>query len=250
MLEPAQEELLVDMVEAARQVPRADQRWHLAERDQNDVMQGPWGLREVLGADVYALHHDGLLRPAGGILDPGSDWVITPEGYERYAEIKQREGEAVQRTEDAPRKFLESETFRASFPAAYAKWSEAERLLWAANSEEQLTTIGHILREATQEFASELLARHGIEDADADVTKVKRRIGAVVHAHKDALGHAKARALLALADYWEAIVDLVQRQEHGGQKEREPLTWQDGRRAVFHTASVMFELAVTLDEIT
>ena len=37
-------------------------------------------------------------------------------------------------------------------------------------------------------------------------------------------------------------MDLVQRQEHGGQKEGEPLGWEDGRRVVFQTANVMVEL--------
>jgi hypothetical protein len=34
----------------------------------------------------------------------------------------------------------------------------------------------------------------------------------------------------------------VQRQEHGAQKEGRPLVWEDGRRVVFQTAIVMFEL--------
>jgi hypothetical protein len=49
--------------------------------------------------------------------------------------------------------------------------------------------------------------------------------------------------LKALLAYWGTVNDLVQRQEHGGQKEREPLKWEDGRRVVFQTAVVMFEIA-------
>jgi hypothetical protein len=87
-LEPDQERLLAEMVEAAQRVDRADQRWHLSERDQDDVLQGPWGIRRVLGPDIYALHHEGFLRPAGGILDPGSDWVLTAEAYAHHARLK------------------------------------------------------------------------------------------------------------------------------------------------------------------
>ena len=47
----------------------------------------------------------------------------------------------------------------------------------------------------------------------------------------------------ALLDYWEALVDLGQRQVHGGQKGGEPLLPEDGRRLVFQTAIVMFEIA-------
>lgn len=46
----------------------------------------------------------------------------------------------------------------------------------------------------------------------------------------------------ALLAYWGTVSDLVQRQEHGGQKEGEPLEWEDARRAVLHTAVVMFEV--------
>ena len=54
--------------------------------------------------------------------------------------------------------------------------------------------------------------------------------------------------LKALGGYSEALMDLIQRQEHGGQKEGHALTWQDARRVVFHTASAMYEFALTLDE--
>jgi hypothetical protein len=35
---------------------------------------------------------------------------------------------------------------------------------------------------------------------------------------------------------------LVQRQEHGAQKEVTPLTWEDARRVVFQTCVVMYEI--------
>ena len=35
--------------------------------------------------------------------------------------------------------------------------------------------------------------------------------------------------------------DLVQRQEHGAQKEGEDLTYEDARRVLLHTAMVMDE---------
>jgi hypothetical protein len=48
-----------------------------------------------------------------------------------------------------------------------------------------------------------------------------------------------AEALLA---YFGTVSDLVQRQEHGAQREGAPLRWEDARRVVFQTAMVMLEL--------
>jgi hypothetical protein len=43
-----------------------------------------------------------------------------------------------------------------------------------------------------------------------------------------------------MVDYWNALVDLHQRQEHGAQRQGQPLTWEDGRRVVFQTILVMY----------
>jgi hypothetical protein len=48
-----------------------------------------------------------------------------------------------------------------------------------------------------------------------------------------------AAALLA---YFGTTSDLIVRQEHAARKEGERLVWEDARRVVFQTASVMFEL--------
>jgi len=46
----------------------------------------------------------------------------------------------------------------------------------------------------------------------------------------------------ALLVYWGTACDLVQRQEHGSQREGAPLTWEDARRVVFQTMLVMYEV--------
>jgi hypothetical protein len=51
-----------------------------------------------------------------------------------------------------------------------------------------------------------------------------------------------ATLLAGLTDYWEALVDLVERQVHGAQKEGQALTWEDARRIVFQTMAVMYEV--------
>lgn len=50
-----------------------------------------------------------------------------------------------------------------------------------------------------------------------------------------------ADLLEAVAAYWSAVNGVVQRQEHGEQKGGEELTWEDGQRVVYHTATVMVE---------
>src|SRR5439155_2241153 len=54
----------------------------------------------------------------------------------------------------------------------------------------------------------------------------------------------------ALIGYWGAVSDLVQRQEHGGQREGAELTWHDARRVVFQVAMVMFEVDSALGRST
>jgi hypothetical protein len=46
----------------------------------------------------------------------------------------------------------------------------------------------------------------------------------------------------ALMDYWLAVSNVTQRQEHGGKREGEPLTAEDGRRVLFQTMCVMYEV--------
>jgi hypothetical protein len=67
------------------------------------------------------------------------------------------------------------------------------------------------------------------------------RIRAVLSTRERSAAHQAF--LTALLSYWGTVSDLVQRQEHGAQKEGEPLTWEDARRVVFQTAVVMFEIA-------
>lgn len=60
------------------------------------------------------------------------------------------------------------------------------------------------------------------------------------------LGSTEKPFLEALLAYWGTINDLIQRQEHGAQKERQVLLWEDARRVVFQTIVVMFEIDKSL----
>lgn len=117
---------------------------------------------------------------------------------------------------------------------------EAESLLYAEDTENTLTTIGHLLREAMQEFASALVDRFKPPRVDSDKAKTVSRIKAVLGMLR--LSDKVSAFLDALIAYWGTVADLVQRQEHGGLKEGEPLRWLDARRIVFQVAVVMMEI--------
>jgi hypothetical protein len=83
--------------------------------------------------------------------------------------------------------------------------------------------------------------RSGVHDVPSDPANTVARIRAVLDTK--ALGEAHGAMLKALLAHWGTVSDLVQRQEHGAQKEGETLTWEDTRRVVAQTAVVMFEIA-------
>ena len=246
-LEPEHEVLLGHLVESSRDLPREKREWFLTESMGGAKLQAPDGLHDVVADDVYYLRDAGLLRE----IDSGSDWLtfrIAPAGLTYYAQMKQAIGEPLQRQEAEVQRFINGEAFRAAYPRAFARWAEAETLLWGADSEREFTTVGHKAREAMQEFATEVVQRYQPADADANPTAVNRRLGAVIAMLLPSLGDARVTLLKALGDYSEATLGVIQRQEHGGQREGHQLTWQDARRVVFHTASVMYEFAISFED--
>ncbi len=104
-------------------------------------------------------------------------------------------------------------------------------------------TIGHLCRKAMQEFASALITKFNPPNVNLDPVKTVARVRAVLEHRASTLGSTEKTFLDALLPYWGTVVNLVQRQEHAGQEEGEPIVWEDGRRVVFQTAVVMFEIA-------
>ena len=248
-LEPEHEELLASIVEAARDLPREEQAWYVSQNFGGATLHGPGTDQRVVADDVYYLRDAGLLR-ATSHDKHGFAFRVAPAGLRYYARMKQRDGGSMQRQEAEVQRFLNGEAFRTAYPLAFARWTEAEALLWSADSEREFTTVGHKAREAMQEFATEVVQRYQPANADANPTAVNRRLGAVIAMLLPSLGEARATLLKALGDYSEATLGVIQRQEHGGQKEGHQLTWQDARRVVFHTASVMYEFAISLEDTT
>jgi hypothetical protein len=244
LLEQEQKELLSALVEAARNVPRNRRRkFMFIQCMQNSWVQHP-GLPdrtlEAYKGDIEILAREGLLAISYSRNTLNFD--VTPQGFKYYEQMKQHAGQPVQRIETTIRNYLVADYFQQKYPEAYQKWTEAEAMLWASDSEHQFTTIGHLCREAIQEFATALIEQHQPPNVDKDKAHSVARIRAVLDLRKDQLGSKEKPFLAALLAYWGTVSDLIQRQEHGGQKEGEPLVWEDGRRVVFQTAVVMFEI--------
>jgi hypothetical protein len=246
-LEAEQEQLLVDLVEAERRVPREQRSKFLVAHS-----HGPPGVqlihpgwidrsRRVFEGDLEVLASAGLLFSGLGYRDTPV-YHVTPDGFEYYRKLMAGSGAPVERIEERVRRYLDSSQFRSRHPSAFQKWSEAEVLLWGDDTERNLTMIGHLCRESIQEFATSLILLTKTTGADPDPTKTVARVRAVLNSKRVVLRPKRAAFLDALLAYWGTVSDLVQRQEHGGQKEGEPLQFPDGLRLVFQTMIVMYEV--------
>ena len=250
-LEEEQRELLIMVAEAARNVVREDRQKFLVRRTYGGdflIHPGLGGEPKIYFGDVEALACEGILRVSsepGGILQ----FVVTPQGFRYYEYLRHQKGESVERVEAEIRDYLDASAFKKKYNRAYAKWREAEDMLWSSETEGELTKIGHICREAMQEFVDPLVDEHSPPDVDDDKSHTINRLKAVLDQRRDRLGKTEKRFLDALCEYWRVVSDLVQRQEHGAQREGEPLIWEDGRRAAFQTALVMFEVVRALSRI-
>jgi hypothetical protein len=240
-------DLLLALIEAADKVDRAERRFYMSRVDGGDFVIGPGGQRRVLGDDINDLIDAGLLRRRGSWTSGDVEFTIAPEGLAYAEEIGRLD--PVQRTEQSVTSYLDGEAFKAKYPGATQRWQESANLLWGESAADELTTIGHKTREAVQEFATALVERAGIDGTvPKDPAKTVARLRGVLEANRERLGEARHHFLDALLAYWGEVNDLLQRQEHGGQKEGEPLSWEDGRRAVFQTAIVMFEIDRTIPD--
>ena len=245
-LEPEQEQLFAQLVEATRSVPRAEREPFLyIPVMQADLVQGNGLGIEVLGQDLDVLLNSGLIR-VQSYQQHGYSFYVPPEAFDYYDEMKREAGEPTAQVETEVQRYLDAKAFQDAYPVAYARWREAAELLWHADSAQELSTIGHKCREAIQEFVSALIEQRGTPNVNPDKAKTRDRFSAVVEQKRPGLGKTRSDMLDALFNYWRATGDVIQRQEHEGLREREPLAWEDGRRTVFQTAVVMFEADRTL----
>ena len=246
LLEPEQEDLLIALVEAARKQPR-DQR----QEFMLFLNSGRWeiyGLSDYRGAnkaDIEILVSAELLianYDSKGTLH----FSVTPLGFRYYEHLMKSRGTPTERVEESVFRYLDSAAFAARHPDAFAKWQQAQELLWASDSQNQHTAIGHHCREAMQFFATSLVEAFKPDPVDSDTAKTVSRIRAVLGQARPTMSDRVYSMLDALLHYWGTVTDLTNRQEHGAQKENRALSWEDSRRQVFQTAIVMFEFDRTL----
>lgn len=252
LLEQEQKELLAVLVESARNVPSNQrEKFQVLRTDVKDYIRYP-GLAHpnmvVYFGDIEALAHENLLTLSYG--STGTPFFdVTPRGFKYYKQMKQLAGQPVQKVETTIRNYLVADHFQQEYPKAYQNWTKAEAMLWESDSQDKLTTIGHLCREAMQNFATALVEQFQPPDVDVDKAHTVSRLRAVLDLRAKLLGKSEKPFLDALLAFWGTVSDLVQRQEHGGQKEGQPLVWEDGRRIVFQTALVMFEVNSSLSRI-
>lgn len=251
-LEPSQIKLLVDLVEASRRQPDASQsefqaltaaQMYPAFHVRHPGL--PADYRATL-ADLQELEATELIRLRSNSKGDILQFSVRPKGVRFYAEVKRQAGTPINRTEGEIRRLFDQQPFQDRFSAAYQKWALAERLLWGADSQDQLTAIGHYCREAMQQFASALVALHQVADANPSSANTVARLRAVIRAR--VVGETLPPFLDALVSYWGTVSDLVQRQEHGAQRESRAVTWEDARRVVFQTMCVMYEVDRALND--
>jgi hypothetical protein len=253
ILDQEQKDLICWMIENIRNVPR-NERSPFILVDDVDGLDGYTlvcdGLpnKKVLPSDLDSLSEVGLLRQ-GFIPNGNKSFDITPKGYKYYEYLKTNEGKPLKIIEEYVFKYFEPESFQKNYTRSYKKWFNAANLLWKRESPDQLTTIGHLCREAIQEFATKLVERYNPQNVDTDKTHTKNRLKSVLEYFKNRMGKTEKEFIDVLIDYWDKLIDywdklneLIQRQVHDSAREKSELIWEDGRRIVFHTAILMFEI--------
>ena len=242
LLEREQEDLLIALVEASRQQPRdRREKFRVEQVADGSLVYGLDSYPNAYEGDIEILGEANLLNcthDSYGALTFG----VTPLGFRYYEHLMKSRGTATERVEESVSRYLDSAAFTARHPDAFAKWQQAQELLWDSDSQNQHTIIGHLCREAMQSFGTSLIEAYQPPNVESDVTKTKDRLKAVIQHRKSRMSDKVTSVLEAMLVYWYTLIDLDQRQEHGAQKEGETLTWEDSRRLVFQTAVVMFEI--------
>lgn len=248
-LEDEQKELLSKLVEASRNVSKrtmflAVTRWELGGDVTTKVYHNglPDGKIDIFKGDLELLADAGLVSPLSEAPGRALQFYVSPSGSNYYEELKATQGTPLETVESEIHRYLDADHFQQRYPEVYKKWCATETQLWQSESEDQLTTICHLCREAMQAFVTALISQHKPTKVDSDPAHTVSRLKAVLEVHRPKLGRTGKPFLEAIIAYWRTVSDLIQRQEHGASKEGEPLNWEDGRRVVFQTIIVMFEI--------
>jgi hypothetical protein len=246
VLSQEQKDLLSILVESSRNLPKDKrEKFYIIPPGFSDTqitlthpgLPNKW--LEVYPGDIEVLASSGFLLVSYN--ESLKNFDVTPNGYAYYQYLTQQSHLPIERITSNIKTYIESDIFKKKYPIAYQKWYEAESILWATDSEQQLTMIGHLCRETIQEFANALVSHYNPPNVDENKSHDVNRIAAVLYYRKESIGETEKLFLDALLEYWKTISTLVQRQEHGSQR-KETLLWEDGRRIIFQTVIVMYEV--------
>lgn len=245
-LEKEQKELLFKIVEASRNLP-SDKRsdFFITRSSAGDQLNHsglPEGNIEIYYNDLAILERYGLIivtiHNEYGIVR----FDIDPLGYNYYKCLKGQSFQKIDRIETEIKNYINASEFQNKHPKPYEKWSEAESLLWESDSNQQLTTIGHLCRESMIEYIDNIVKQINPPDADSNKSSTKNRLKSILKYKAHKLGKTENFFLEAIYNFWESVSNLIQRQEHGAKKEGEELVWEDGRRVVFQTMVIIYEI--------
>lgn len=245
LLQAEQKELLEILVEASRNVSKDKRHKFILSQSVSGNSLTHNGLdaknKKTYIGDIEALERENMIISS---YNNNGDLIfdVSPQGYRYYGYLKLNSEQATDAVVGSIVKYIDSEKFRKSYPRAFEKWSDACEILWGFEVEKELTTIGHLCRESLQEFADSLVIEHLPNQKFEDKAKTVMRIKAVLLSKKSRMGNTKTSFLDALLPYWGTVSDLVQKQEHGAQTDREKLTWEDARLVVFQCMIVMYEV--------
>lgn len=190
-----QEEILITLVEAARNVPREQRENFLHIESNGPDLLFHDGLpvakqMPVVTQDLDILARAGLLDLSYNSSGNREYWVL-PRGYRYYEHLKTRDAEPVQQVEREICGLIESEGFSERYPDARQKRLPAAQGLWHADSVAEATTIGHLCREALQAFATALVERFQPDGVPTDRAKDVARIRGVLEVAKAHFGEAE-----------------------------------------------------------
>ena len=252
-LEAEHEALLRDIVEARRNV-KGGERKHFEwlqfpeeYRGKGQLMHdGLPGRKVVVNSAMMDVLLNGPLTRRYGTSGALIYFDVSPEGLRYYETLMEAQGAPVAKVEERMREALLRPEFQKAHRKPYAKWVEAEALLWKADAKDDESKIGLLCVEAATLFVDELVEIHAPPGVPTDRKKSKDRLSAVVKHVRPNLGKAEAEWVDALFAYWSKVVALAQRVKHAADKEGEEIVWDHARRAVYQTLSLMYEMHVLL----
>jgi hypothetical protein len=194
---------------------------------------------EIYEGDLKALGDEGHIR-IEPLRHSGFRFDVTPRGFQAVEDFRTAGGRPLRAIEQAMLGYLHDDLFRARHPTAYEKLMSAMEKLHHPDRTDVFSAVGFDCREASQEFATSLIALAQVEDADPKASNTKNRVAAVLK-----VAGVRSRRVMelmnSLLEYWSAAIGLIQRQVHA-REEGIDLALEDARRVVFHTALAMYEI--------